>query len=158
MLKITKQIQSSMFKCTHRSCGALTPKKVGHCTFCHKDGHWKDHYDRRTGDRTTLCPELKKIKRERRQSIRNYNAFASKHDENKCVVVHHNKTDMQIQMEQMKNIAVTKMASMAMKRMFGLIISNWQDENKFNNNLETKLFDCGMFVTTRKKKGKKGKK
>ena len=45
-----------------------------------------------------------------------------------------------------------------MKRMFGLIISNWQDENKLNNNLETKLFDCGMFVTTRKKKGKKGKK
>ena len=61
-------------------------------------------------------------------------------------------------MEQIKKIAVTKMASMAMKRMFGLIISNWQDENKFNNNLETKLFDCGMFVTTRKKKGKKGKK
>lgn len=42
-----------------------------HCSHCHSDNHWKEHTDRRSRDVTTICPVLKKEKRERRAKINN---------------------------------------------------------------------------------------
>jgi len=150
---------STMFQCRHPSCGAYTPKKVGHCTYCHQDGHWKDHLDRRTGDKITLCPQLKELKNQKRNAIKGYNSFP--HEKEKCVVIEHKKTPMQMQMDKMQNISVTKMATMAMKLMFGLIVHNWRQDLQSNIEISMKnsIEDCGMFITTKtQKKGKKGKK
>jgi len=152
-------MQSTMFQCRDASCRAFTPKNIGHCTHCHEDGHWKDHLDRRTGDRVTLCPKLKELKKQKRQAIKKYNS--SPHEEEKCVVIQHNKTNMQMQLEKMQTIALTKMAKMAVKLMFGLIVNNWQDDlqSNINSSIKNSVEDCGMFFTTKtQKKGKKGKK
>ena len=153
-------MQSTMFQCRDPSCGAFTPKKIGHCTHCHEDGHWKDHRDRRTGDRVTLCPKLKEEKNQRRKAIKEYN-FSHHNEEEKCVVIQHEKTAMQMQIEKLQNIAVTKMARMAMKLMFGLIVNNWQEDLQSNIkiSIQNSIEDCGMFISTKnQKKGKKGKK
>ena len=149
-----------MFNCRHPSCRAFTPKNVGHCTYCHTDGHWKDHLDRRTGDKTILCPKLQELKRQKRKEIKKYKSSYELH-EKKCIVMNHKKTDMQIQIEQLKNIAVTKMALMAMKVMFGLIVNNWQDDLQSNIkfSIQNSIADCGMFLTVKtQKKRMKGKK
>ena len=149
-----------MFQCRHPSCRAFTPKKVGHCTYCHQDGHWKDHFDRRTGEKITLCPQLKQLKRQKRNAIKEYNSIPH-HEDKKCVVIEHKKTPMQMQMDKLQNIAITKMAAMAIKLMFGLIVNNWQDDlqSNINTSIKNSVEDCGMFFTVKtQKKGKKGKK
>ena len=45
-----------------------------HCSHCHSDSHWKEHTDWRTKDVRTICPVLKKEKRERRAQINNNRA------------------------------------------------------------------------------------
>ena len=45
-----------------------------HCTHCHCDSHWKEHTDWKTKDVRTICPVLKKEKRERRAQINNNRA------------------------------------------------------------------------------------
>lgn len=63
------------------SCGSMYGKSEAednsihkHCSHCHSDSHWKQHTDRRSGDVTTICPVLKKEKRERRDQINNNKA------------------------------------------------------------------------------------
>ena len=57
------------------SCGSIYGKSADdgcihkHCSHCHSDNHWKQHTDRRSGDVTTICPVLKKEKREKRAKI-----------------------------------------------------------------------------------------
>lgn len=45
-----------------------------HCSHCHSDNHWKENVDYKTKDVTTICPVLKKEKRERRAQINNNKA------------------------------------------------------------------------------------
>ena len=61
------------------SCGSMYGKADDgcihkHCSHCHSDSHWKEHTDRRSGDVTIICHQLKKEKRERRAQINNNRA------------------------------------------------------------------------------------
>ena len=61
------------------SCGSMFGKDDDgcihkHCSHCHSDSHWKEHTDRRSGDVTIICHQLKKEKRERRAQINNNRA------------------------------------------------------------------------------------
>lgn len=62
------------------SCGSMYGKSENdgcihkHCSHCHSDNHWKQNTDWRTKDTVTICPVLKKEKRERRAQINNNRA------------------------------------------------------------------------------------
>jgi hypothetical protein len=102
------------------------------------------------------------LKNQKRNAIKEYNSFP--HEKGNCVVIEHKKTPMQMQMDKMQNISVTKMATMAIKLMFGLLVHNWRQDLQSNIEISMKnsIEDCGMFIATKTqnkdKKGKKGKK
>lgn len=147
-----------MFNCLYTKCRASTPTKIGHCTYCHKDGHWKDDRDRFTGDKVVTCPILKNMKNERRNNIRKFNSN-NFNTPKICVFVEEKKTKLEVQSDKMKNIAITRMASIFIKNMFDSFLKNWYDDLQKNINISMKnsLKDCGMFIS-KKKQTKKPKK